>query len=146
MLPLEWMDTTQMVDSRSMRRCARLSLRDGKRSIQKGFPAAGAAALYEAVLFGMRYYIARHKRCESFVQNIDLWDAASLFHALARAGVFEDPLSFNRFSLTVERALWQESFSFNIDFLLAEVEKLLAKLGVIPFNGSALSRERKNVQ
>ena len=120
---------------------ARLRLCGGKRRLRKGLSAAGFVALYDALLFGMRYYIARHKRCTSFVDNTDLWDAASLFQALTRAGVFDDPLRFNRFSLVVERALWQGSLSFDMDATLAEVETLLTQLGVMPFSASALLRE-----
>jgi hypothetical protein len=135
------MDATKMteVDAALMR--ARLHLRGGKRRLQKGLSAAGIAALYDSVLFGMRYYIAKHKRCASFVENIDLWDAPDLFHALTRAGIFDDPLSFNRFSLNVERALWQESFSGDTNATLAEVEAMLEKLGVMPFNEDTLLRE-----
>jgi hypothetical protein len=53
---------------------------------------------------------------------------------LARVGVFEDPLTFNRFSLGVERALWQTSFSFDSNAMLEEVEGILTKLGVLPYH------------
>jgi hypothetical protein len=89
----------------------------------------------------MRYYIAGHKSCNSLVESIDPWDAPALFHVLARAGVFEDPLTFNHFSLMIERALWQGSFSFDLDTVLTEVETMLRKLGVIPFDESALPGE-----
>jgi len=135
------MDTTKMTEVEAALMRARLHLRGGKRRLQKGLTTPGIAALYDSVLFGMRYYIARHNRCASFVENTDLWDAVGLFHALTRAGVFDDPLTFNRFSLIVERALWQESFSFDADATLAEVEMILTKLGVMPFNESALPGE-----
>jgi hypothetical protein len=112
--------------------CARLHLQSSKRRLEKGLLAAGLTSLYDALLFGMRYYIAKHESCASFLKNTDLWDANSLFHALTRAGVFEDPLTFNRFSLIVERALWQGSFSSDANAILTEVEKLLTKLGVMP--------------
>lgn len=134
-------DTTKMTEVEAALRSACLHLRSGKRRLQKGSSAAGIAALYDSVLFGMRYYIAKHKRCASFTENIDLWDAADLFHALTRAGVFDDPLTFNRFSLIVERALWQESFSFDADATFSEVEKMLTKLGVMPFNEAAVPNE-----
>ena len=135
------MDATKMTEVEAALMRARLHLRGGKRRLQKGLTTPGIAALYDSVLFGMRYYIAKHKRCASFVENTDLWDAVGLFHALTRAGVFDDPLTFNRFSLIVERALWQESFSFDADATLAEVEMILTKLGVMPFNESALPGE-----
>jgi hypothetical protein len=141
MLPYKLTDTTKIMDARTALICARLYLRGGRRRLQAGYSKEGIVALYDAVLFGMRYYIARHKRCESFIQNTDLWDAASLFHALVRAGVFDEPLTLNRFSLIVERALWQESISFDADATLAEVETMLTKLGVTPFHESVLPNE-----
>jgi len=133
-------NASKIIEADAALMSARLYLRGGKRRLQKGSSAAGMDALYTAVLCGMRYYIAKHKRCATFVENIDLWDAASLFHALTRAGVFDDPLAFNRFSLIVERALWQESFLFDIDSTLAEVETMLTKLGIMPSNENTLPR------
>jgi hypothetical protein len=137
------MDAVKMTDARTALICARLQLRGGKRHLQKGLTAAGIAALYDSVFFGMRYYLARHKRCASMAKNTDLWDAADLFQVLARAGVFDDPLLFNRFSLIVERVLWQESFSFDTGAILVEVEEILMKLGVMPFaENNLLKRPR----
>ncbi len=82
----EFMDPGQVSKEKALM-CARLYLHGGKRRLQKGLAAAGLAALYDSVLFGMRYYIVRHKSCSAFVVNTDLWDAASLFHALTRAGI-----------------------------------------------------------
>ena len=138
-------DTTKISEAEAALRCARLNFRGGKRRLQKGLTTAGIVALYDSVLFGMRYYIASHKSCASFVQNTDPWDAASLFHALTRAGVFENSLTFNRFSLIVERALWQESFSFDAAVTLTEVENMLAKLDVIPVHHSRSSRKVASV-
>ena len=141
MLPYKSTDTAKITDARTALICARLYLRGGKRLLQAGYSKAGLAALYDAVLFGMRYYITRHKRCQSLVETTDPWDATGLFYALARAGVFENPLLFHRFSLIVERTLWQESHFVDAVSMLAEVEKMLVKLGVIPFRDSALPNE-----
>jgi hypothetical protein len=126
------MDVTKITEARIALICARLYLRGGKRRMEAGFSAEGVTALYHAVLFGMRYYVAKHKGCESWMKNIDPWDAPGLFHALARAGVFEDPLIFNRLSLLVERALWQRSLVSDADSILIEFEKLLSRLGIPP--------------
>jgi hypothetical protein len=135
-------NTTQTTTAEDALFCARLHLRSSKRRLEKGLSVSGLTSLYDALLFGMRYYIAKHPGCGSFVKNTDLWDAASLFHALARADIFEDPLIFNRFSLMVERALWQGTFSFDADVTLAEVEEMLRILGVISFHESALLSEQ----
>ena len=102
--------------------------------------AAEMAALYDSVLLGMRDYIAKHEDCVTFIENTDLWDAAALYHALARAGVFEDPRAFNRFSLIVERALWQGSLSSDTDSTFAEMEMMLKRLGVRASPESILQR------
>ena len=141
MLPYKLTDTGKIVDARTALLCARLYLRGGKRRLRAGYSRAGIAALYDAVLFGMRYYIAKHKGCESLVESTDLWDASALFHALTRAGIFDDPRALDRFSLMVERALWQEAFSLDVDFTMAEVEKMLSKLGVVPLGESSLPGE-----
>lgn len=135
----ELMDMANMNDPRAALICARFNLRSGKRRLQKGRTIEGMIALYDSLLFGMHYYITRHNHCALFVKNIDLWDAASLFQALARAGVFEDPLTFNRFSLIAERALWQGSLVLDTDAMLTEVETMLRKLGIRPYNESGLS-------
>ena len=124
-------DITSLTDARTALICARLHLRGGKRYLQKGLKKAGLVALYDSVLFAMHYYIARHRPCASLLRDTDLWDSAALFHALARAGVFDDPLTFNRFSLSIERVLWQKSSSDEANVILAEVERMLAQLGVI---------------
>ena len=113
--------------------CARQHLRDGKRHLQRGASVKGIAALHDAMIFAMRYYISKHRLCHEFVRNIDVDDATGLFYALVRAGVFDDPLVFNRLSLMVERALWQKGDAIDVEALLAQVEILLTKLDVVPF-------------
>ena len=137
------MDATKMTEEQASLMRARLHLRGGTRRLEEGLSAAGIVALYDALLFGMRYFIARthHSLHIDLTNNEDLWDHAALYHTLTKAGVFEDPYAFNHLSLTVEQALWQESFSFDADAVLAEVEEMLTRLGVIPFNENFLMRE-----
>ena len=136
------MDITKMIKAEVALMCARLYLRDGKSYLQQGSFTAGIAALYDAILFGMHYYITEPTcRGNINLNSDDVWDHAALYHKLVKAGIFDDPNAFNHLSLIVERALWQGSLSFDANFALAEVEKMLAKLGVIPFNESALQNE-----
>ena len=119
-------------DGRSALVCARLYLRDGKRYLRQGACVEGIAALYDSLIFAMRYYVSRHQVFTGFTSNLEVADATSLFYALVRAGVFDDPLVFNRLSLLVERALWQHSYPSDTTSILAEVERLLRKLDVMP--------------
>ena len=134
--------TTKMIKAEAALLCARLYMRDGKRHLQEGLFTAGIAALYDAILFAMHYYITGPtRRGRINLNSDDLWDHAALYHKLVKAGIFDDPNAFNHLSLIVERALWQESYSFDTDSVLEEVEKMLSKLGVMPFNESILQSE-----
>ena len=113
---------------------ARLHLLSGKHQLQQGCLTAGLTALYDSVVFGMRYYIAKHECCAGFLEGTNLWDVIGLFQVLTRSGVFEDPLMLNRFSLMVERALWQQSLSSDTNAIIAEAEKMLVQLGVMPLD------------
>ncbi len=136
------MDITKTIKAEAALLCARLYMRDGRRHLQEGSFTAGIAALYDAILFAMHYYITE-PACRGSINlnSDDLWDHAALYHKLVKAGIFDDPNAFNHLSLIVERVLWQESYSFDTDSVLAEVEKMLSKLGVMPFNESILQNE-----
>ena len=127
----------QEMDARQALACARLNLRGAKRLLQKGSLKHGISALYDSFLFGMHYYVARHVDCT----DVDLANAAGLFHLLAREGIFEDQHAFNRLSLSVERALWQGSDRFDAYAILMEVEEMLTKLGVMALQTPTLVRK-----
>jgi hypothetical protein len=136
------MDVPKMIKAEVALMCARLYLRDGKSYLREGSFTTGIAALYDAILFGMHYYIAEPAcRASINLNSDDLWDHAALYHKLVMAGIFDDPNAFNHLSLIVERVLWQESYSFEANSVLAEVETMLSKLGVMPFNESILQSE-----
>ena len=136
------LDVTNMINAKAALLCARLCLRTGKRYLQEGLFTAAIAALYDAILFAMQYYVAEPtSHGYANISRDDLWDYAALYHKLAKAGVFDDPNAFNHLSLIVERSLWQGSFSFDANSILREVENLLSQLGVMPFNESILHGE-----
>jgi hypothetical protein len=125
------------MDAREALVCARLNLRGAKLLLQKGSLRRGVSTLYDSVLFGMYYYVARHEACA----DVDMGDATGLFHWLTRLGVFEDQHAFNRLSLTIERALWQGVDSFDANAILVEVEAMLTKLGVMTFQKSTFVKK-----
>ena len=135
-------DVTKLINAEAALLCARLYLQAGKRYFHEGLFSAGVAALYDAILFAMHYYIAEPARRGSInLSREDVWDHAALYHRLIKAGIFDDRNAFNHLSLIVERALWQESFSFDANSALEEIEMMLTKLGVMPFNESMLQSE-----
>jgi len=124
--------TDKMSEAKRALILACLSLRHGKRRLQTGRSVAGITALYDALLFGMHYFIARaeHRNTNLYASNDQLWDYGILYQKLVKAGIFDDPYAFNRLSLIVERALWQGSLSFDTEVILNEIEKMLTQLGV----------------
>jgi len=124
--------TDKMSEAKRALILACLNLRHGKRRLQTGRSVAGITALYDALLFGMHYFIARaQNRNTSLNESKDeLWDHAALYQKLVKVGIFDDPYAFNRLSLIVERALWQGSISFDTESILHEIEKMLTQLGV----------------
>lgn len=132
MLYSDVLDPTVLTDARTAWLCARLNLRDAKRLLKKGSVTRAISALYDAVLFGMHYYIVSQEGGT----DVDLGDATKLFHKLTCGGVFQDPQTFNRLSLMVERALWQGPASSDVHFILVIVEDILATLGVMPLQNS----------
>jgi hypothetical protein len=142
------LETTKMSEAKAALMHARRLVRGGKRYLLEGHSAEGIAALYDALLFGMRHFIAeavRHKRID-ITNNDDLWDCAALYYKLAQAGIFDDPCAFNRLSLIVERALWQETFSFDAYAVLLEVEQMLTNLGVMHFDEDILPGKSRTVR
>ena len=137
------MSYNDVMDARTALACAHLNLRHGKRCLQKGLTTKGVAALYDSVLFGMHYYLTQHSAFSR--PHIELWDAASMFQALTRIGLFEDSRMFNRFNLIVERALWHGFFSPDKEPILAEAEGLLTALGVISSKKKS-DEERRNIK
>jgi hypothetical protein len=137
------MSYNEVMDARTALTCAHLNLRCGKRCLQKGLTTKGVAALYDSVLFGMHYCLDKHSAFAR--QNIQLWDAASMFQALTRIGLFVDSLTFNRFNLIVERALWHGFISPDSEPVLTEVEGLLMTLGVIPLKKKP-DEEKRNIK
>lgn len=131
-----------MINAEIALMCARLYLRDGKSYLQQGSFSAGLEALYDAILFGMHYYIADPTCRRSLdINNDDLWDHAALYHKLTKAGLFDDLNAFNHLSQLVERALWQGSFSMDVNYVIREIETILSRLGILPFNESILNAE-----
>ena len=135
-------DVAKLIKAETALLCARLYLRDGKRHLQEGAFKAGIAELYEAILFGMQYYIAEPAGREKIdLSSADLWDHAVLYHKLVKTGLFDDLNALNHLSQIVERALWQGAFSLDVNYVIAEIETMLSKLGVTPFNESILQND-----
>jgi hypothetical protein len=122
---------------------ARLHIRGGMRRLRQGKISAGIVTLYDALEGAMRSYIAdpAHLKTLSIKENEDLNDDKALYAALVRSGVLDGKFDFGAFDRLLERALDEELVNYDYRSLLSEIESIMTRLGVMPFNENELPPE-----
>ena len=122
---------------------ARLHLRGAKRRLRQGKTSAGIATLYDALDGAMLWYIASPERRArlSIEPDDDLNDDRMLYRILVRSGVLDGSFDFDAFDRITEQALRDELGDYDASSLLAELEAVMARLGVMPFDEAALPPE-----
>jgi hypothetical protein len=137
------MDAARMTEADATLLRARLHLRGGRQRFERGLPAAGIAALYDALHYAMRWYVADpgHRIENGISQTEGYLDAERLYLTLARRGVLDPSFGFADFESTVERSIDDPTFEFDTSRVLAQVEKLMTQLGVLPFDELILPAE-----
>lgn len=125
---------------------ARLHLRGGRRRLDQGKFAAGVAALFDALCSGMRWHLltSGQESLRGLRQEIDLRSDRDLFLALVEAGVFDNPQDFSRLDTLLDQCLAGLTPNLDADQVLALIEGWLTRLGVMPFDESALPPEDPN--
>jgi len=125
---------------------ARLHLRGGRRRMDQGKFAAGVAALYDALCSGMRWYLltTRTESLRGLAAEVDLRSDRDLFLALAQEGVFDTPQEFGRLDTLLDQCLCGLTPSLTADEVMALIERWLTRLGVMPFDETALPPEDPN--
>ncbi len=138
------MDATKMTEADAASLRVRLHIRGGRRRFEHGMLAAGIASLYDALRYAMRWYISfpEHRARLGIIGSEDFRDDASLFAVLARGGVISDSFDFDALERLVEQSLDDESFQFDAARVLAQIEKVMTELEVMPFDEAALPPEK----
>lgn len=121
---------------------ARLHIRGGRRRLAQGKGAAGVSALYDALLAGIRWFILSHRETVPFslVKMEDMDDEKSLFDVLER----EELISRKDVSYLIdliEKALGNEAIEVDQELIVAELDDVMTRLGVMPFDEGALPPE-----
>ncbi len=139
------MDATKMSKADAALLRARLHLRGARRRFQRGMLAAGIASLYDALQYTMRWYILSpdHRMQLGIADGEDFGDDKDIFTALARGGVLDTSFDFDAFESLVECALHDESFEFDAPRVLAQIERMMTELEVLPFDEAALPAEER---
>ncbi|MCX5870956.1 MAG: hypothetical protein NTY00_10065 [Deltaproteobacteria bacterium] len=123
---------------------AQLHTRCGRRRIHEGKYPEGISTLYDAVLSGMRWFALKneaiheeiHKRGDYFLE-----DDIKLQQLLAESGAWPDDIDFGKLQDTVYSAIEGNLEGFDPTLFLWQVEEVLTKLGVMPFDEKKLPPE-----
>ncbi|MDP2156807.1 MAG: hypothetical protein Q8K68_03755 [Nitrospirota bacterium] len=122
---------------------ARLHLRGGRRRLVQGKVAAGIVTLYDALIFGLRFYfmIPEHRSQLDPDEYLDLTDEKAMIRALRNAGIVDRTFDLNEFDKLVERAAWDEMADYDYGPMLSSFESLMTVLEVMPFDETTLPEE-----
>jgi hypothetical protein len=125
------------------RQRARLHIRGGKRRLREGKISAGIVTLYDALEGAMRSYLADPKRPAKLEMSggENLKQEKELYAVLVRSGVIDGEFDFEAFDRLVERALHEEMPEYDYRELLSGIEKVMTRLGVMPFDETLLPPE-----
>ena len=132
------MDATQMHEAEAELLRARLHVRGGNRRLRQGRDAAGIASLYDALIHALRWYTLENQTALEIANETELRDARDIFARLVRAGVFNDIAKFDALTSLVEKAIDDPTFRFDATSAWAKIENWLTRLGVMPFDETAL--------
>jgi hypothetical protein len=122
---------------------ARLHIRAGKRRLREGKISAGIVTLYDALEGGMGSYVAdpAHRARLVISEGDNLNDERTLYGVLVRSGVLNGAFDFAAFDALVETALNRELTGFEYHGLLGDLEQIMTRLGVMPFDEASLPPE-----
>ncbi len=125
------------------RQRARLHIRGGKRRLREGKISAGIVTLYDALEGAMRSYVGDPKRAATLEirggENLN--HEKELYDVLVRSRVIDGEFDFEAFDRLAERALHEEMPGYDYRELLAGIEAVMTRLGVMPFDEALLPPE-----
>jgi hypothetical protein len=122
---------------------ARLHMRGGKRRLREGKIASGIVTLYDALEGSMEAYVANpaHRAHLVISEDDNRYDGRALYAVLVRSGVLNGKFDFDAFDRLVETALEEELPGYVYHELLKNIETIMRRLGVMPFDEASLPPE-----
>lgn len=137
------MDESTMPPEEAALLRAKLHIRCGMRRMRQGKSAAGLATIYDAILSAMRWHILTTPLKGKLGNDVEeqLENERVVFSLMRKAGILDGALDWNRFQALVDQALMEEEIIVDREALLGQVEELMTRLGVMPFDESILPPE-----
>ncbi|MHA1976809.1 MAG: hypothetical protein ACW98F_10545 [Candidatus Hodarchaeales archaeon] len=126
---------------------ARLHLRGGKRRLSERKYAAGVAALHDALIHGMQWYLlSLHPEIvyPNSDADYDITDDGTLLNLIQKTSVFADPFYMEEFQYLSEilnQALYKTMKGFDKSRYLTSLHNFMRQLGVEPFSENDLPPE-----
>jgi hypothetical protein len=121
---------------------ARLHWRSGRRRLRENKTASGIATIYDALLSGMRWYIMVDRGGKPDDYSVEaLENERYVFHVLKKKGVVDHSFDIRKIQELVDRALMEEDIESGQDSFVAEIEKFLTRLQVLPCDEATLPPE-----
>jgi hypothetical protein len=124
------------------RQRARLHIRGGKRRLRQGKISAGIVTLYDALLAAMQAYAASPESTRLDIRaGEDINNDKVLYAVIVRSGILDGSFDFEAFDRIAEKALNEEMPGYDYHALLADIEFVMTRLGVMPFDEELLPPE-----
>lgn len=137
------MDESRMSKEEAALMRARLHVRCGRRRLAEEKIAAGLAALYDGLVYGMRWRILTTALRKQLGPDEDktLEMDGTLFSILRQAGVLDEDFDFAGFESLVAAALSGKVRGDQCRGVYENLSEILTRLGVMPFDEQALPPE-----
>jgi hypothetical protein len=122
---------------------ARLHIRGGRRRLRQGKVAAGIVTLYDALIFGLRFYfmIPQHRGPLDPGESLDLTEERAMIGVLRKGGVIDGDFDLDGFEELVDRAAWDEMADYDYRPMLSSLESFMTRIEVMPFDETLLPEE-----
>ncbi|PWI48190.1 hypothetical protein CEE45_07730 [Candidatus Heimdallarchaeota archaeon B3_Heim] len=139
------MDSEEMKPDEASLLRARLHIRGGKRRLSQGKYAAGVAALHDALIHGMQWFLlSTHPELVYTDADCDITDDETLLQLIQKTPIFADPIykeDFEYLSEILNQALNERMNGFDKTRYMRTLHNFMKQLEVEPFSDSDLPPE-----
>jgi len=122
---------------------SKLHIRCGRRRLREGKISAGIVTLYDALVSAMKWYIAQtdKRKLLRFTEKDDMTDDRTMFEVMKRSGVVNGGWDFAAIDAVLDKALAGEMPGYDYSGYLLNMESVLTRIGVLPFDENELPPE-----
>jgi hypothetical protein len=119
---------------------ARLHIRGGRRRMRQGKTAAGIATLYDALSHSMQWFwLTRQNSVQDHVPVMP--GDRELFSLLVAEGALDLSMDFEKIFNLMKKSLDNSLPMHDYDDIVRNMETIMTRLGVLPFDENALPPE-----